>query len=95
MFTNDKFKEIPVDKETKILLNANETLNDLDVLYQKWFWDGITAESFIFLNHDITAISEEETVKMVQNSPRMDNGSQTTYKKGALYTFVNFNFKTS
>ena len=32
---------------------------DLDIVYQKWSWDGITAESIIFLNEDVKTIDDD------------------------------------
>ena len=45
-----KFKHvsIAIDEDTKIIFELETTLGDYDVLYQKRYWDGITAESIIF-----------------------------------------------
>ena len=40
----EKFNKVPVEKDTKILFEQKATLGEYEVLYQKWFWDGITAD---------------------------------------------------
>jgi hypothetical protein len=42
------------------LFELNATLDDYDVLYQMWNWDGITAESFIFFSPDIYNLTDVE-----------------------------------
>lgn len=88
----DKFKNIPVDEDTVVAISLESTLGDYDVVYQKWSWDGIHAESIIFFNEDIENLSEEEIVNEVKLSPLLKEDTQTTYKKLEVYTFVNFNF---
>ncbi len=56
----NKFTAAPIEKGTNILFELNATLEDYDVLYQMWSWDGVTAESFIFLSSDIVDLTDEE-----------------------------------
>ena len=55
-----KFKEVPIEKGANILFELNATLDDYDVMYQMWSWDGVTAESFIFLSSDIADLTNNE-----------------------------------
>ena len=57
---NNKFNAVPIEKGTNILFELNATLDDYDVLYQMWSWDGVTAESFIFLSSDIADLTNNE-----------------------------------
>jgi len=57
---NNKFNAVPIEKGTNILFELNATLDDYDVLYQMWSWDGVTAESFIFLSSDIADLTDDE-----------------------------------
>ena len=57
---NNKFTAVPIEKETNILFELNATLDDYDVLYQMWNWDGITTDSFIFLSSDIYNLTDVE-----------------------------------
>jgi hypothetical protein len=90
----NKFTAVPIEKGTNILFELNATLTDYDVLYQMWNWDGITAESFIFLSTDILKLTDDEVKTLAKSSPMIKNDSELTmvrHEDG--YTFVNFNFK--
>ncbi|WP_150452107.1 hypothetical protein [Arenibacter lacus] len=92
----EKFKDIPEESGTKILVSFEVSVDKYDAVYQKWYWDGINAESLIFFNEDVAELSEEEIKNQVsENTALLKEGSQMTFKKGEKYTFVNFNFKTS
>ena len=89
----EKFKEIPKDRDTKITMELKTNLGKYEIVYQKWLWDGIKAESIIFFNEDIEFLSEEEVKDQVKLSPLLKDNSEITYKKSDIYTFINFNFK--
>ncbi len=92
---NEKFKDLPVDEDTQIILSFETKVEHYDVVYQKWYWSGIYAESIIFCNEDVTPLSEEEIKKEVaENTALLKDNSQMTIKRGDKYTFVNFNFIT-
>jgi hypothetical protein len=91
----DKFNKVPIEDDTAILFQTEAKLGRYDILYQKWFWDGITAESIIFANEDVDDLEEEEIIKEVKASPLLKKDSKITLKRsGTGYTFVNFNFET-
>jgi hypothetical protein len=87
-----KFANIPVEADTKIISQLETMLGSYSVLYQKWVWDGITAESIIFANEDIASLTDEELEKKVKDSPICRENSQITIRKTDGFTFVNFNF---
>lgn len=89
---NNKFANISVEADTKIINQLEALLGSYPVLYQKWIWDGITAESIIFANLDIPDLTDEELEKEVKDSPICRENSQITIKKTDGFTFVNFNF---
>lgn len=89
---SNKFDAVSVESDTKLLFQAIGKLDDYDVLYQKWFWDGITAESFIFSNEDIACLSHKELEHEVKTSPLVKQDSSITIKSDGGFTFVNFNF---
>ena len=90
-----KFNKVPVEDDTVILFQTESKLGKYDILYQKWFWDGITAESIIFADEDVDDLDEEEIIKEVKASPLLKKDSKITLKRsGTGYTFVNFNFET-
>ena len=85
---------MPIENGTKILFELNAKLDDYDVLYQMWVWDGITAESFIFLSTDIATLTDDEVKALSKSSPMIKEDSELTMSRNAEgYTFVNFNFK--
>ena len=83
---SEKFKNIPVDDDTRIISREQIKVGDCDVIHEKWFWDGVYAESYVFFNEDIKDLSKEEVLALA-------NKEGTTYKKLDRYTFVNFNFE--
>ena len=65
----NKFTAVPIEQDTNILFQLNATLEDYDVLYQVWSWDGVTAESFIFLSSDIADLTDDEVKTLAKSSP--------------------------
>ncbi len=90
---SDKFNNIPVEADTKILFSSPMRWGDLDIVYQKWHWEGINAESIIFLTEDVKELSDEELEADVRDDPLVRGDSQITIKRLEEYTFVNFNFE--
>ena len=92
--TREKFSDVPLDEDTKVLFELESTLDKYDVLYQVWFWDGITAESIIFLSEDVSELNDEELKELVKSSPLVEKESKlTTNDRSGKYSFVSFNFK--
>lgn len=91
----EKFKNIPIEEGTEIISSLEARIEELDVVYQKWRWDGIFAETIIFCNEDVADLTEDEIKHEVALcSALVKKDSQLTYKKGEKFTFVNFNFIT-
>ncbi len=89
-----KFNNVPVEEDTKILFQQEVTLGEYEVLYQKWIWDGITAESIIFADEDIVKLKDNEIEAAVKTSPLLKEDSSITLNRSESgFTFVNFNFK--
>ena len=91
---NDKFENIPIDKDTKILFSSPMKWGDMDIVYQKWNWEGIGAESIIFLTEDVKDMDDETLEAEVLDGPLVREDSQITIKRGDKFTFVNFNFSS-
>ena len=93
---SSKFNDVPVEADTIILYSQGATLGlgPYEILYQKWFWDGITAESIIFSDEDVAGLDDSEIEAEVRESPLVQADSSITLARSAGYTFVNFNFKT-
>ena len=91
---SQKFDDVPVDKDTRILFRYPAKLGKYDILYEMWSWEGIKAESIIFGTDDVSDLTDEEVEKEVRQSPLVKKESAVTIKRlVAGYTFVNFNFE--
>jgi hypothetical protein len=91
-----KFNQVKTDEDTVITAHVECMFGDYPVLYQKWTWEGIDAESLIFCNGDIAAISLNELVDEVRKSPLVNcPEEEITHSVKDLYTFLNFNFKVN
>jgi len=89
-----KFADVSTDSDTKILFRQASKFGELDVLYEKWIWDGIQAESLIFANSDIADRSLVALEQEVRESPLVREKSSITVKSSAGFTYFNFNFET-
>lgn len=90
----DKFDNVPVEDDTKILFSTPAHFGDYDVLYQKWSFSGLIAESLIFVTDDIANITMNELENEIRNSAMVtDSEKEITISSGkSEYTFFNFNF---
>jgi len=91
------FKEIPVEKDTKIIREQEIIVKKIPAVHQKWSWDNIIAESIIFHTEDIDDLTDNELLEIVKNCPTdkysFEPHSQHTLKRSPSgFTFVNFNF---
>ena len=90
-----KFDGVPTEEDTKIIFRHEVKFGDYDILYEKWLWDGITAESIVFDSKDVADLSDDEIIEDAKSSPLVESDSDVTIKRSdAGYTFVNFNFKS-
>lgn len=89
----EKFENVPMDPDTRILSQSLMTIDGVDALYQKWGWEGTFAESLIFVSKEVRALGDSALKQLARASARVQDGSDFTIKKNPLgYTFVNFNF---
>ena len=90
------FDKVPVDRDTKITFHEQVILGAYEVLHQKWTWDGISAESIIFIEDEVSELTDQEVKHIVFVSPLNKNTSSMTLKRGESgFVFVNFNFESS
>ena len=87
-----KFDDVPEDEDTKIMISEKMQFGDFDVLYQKWFWDGIEAESLIFVSSDVEDKGDNELEAFVRESDLIRDSEITIKRGGSGFTLVNFNF---
>ena len=89
-----KFNTVPIDEDTRILFQQEMKIGEFEALYQKWYWDGVIADSVIFANEDIVDIDESSIIELVKSLPNINKESNFTFEKSESgFTFVNFNFE--
>lgn len=90
-----KFENVPVEDETAILFETVAAFGDFEVLYQKWVWSGITAESIIFTEDDVGTMNDEDLRESVKSSPMVKDPKKeiTVSRNRKGFAFVNFNFE--
>lgn len=94
-FMTSKFDSVPVDDNTKILAQVETKLCGYEILYQKWVWNGIIAESIIFTSDEISGLNDHDLENLVRKSPLVNQDTKITISKvDSQFTLVNFNFKT-
>ena len=90
-----KFADVPVDDDTKIIRQHETEIDNIEVLIQKWVWDGLVAESAIFLDEDVDHINDEELYQKIVDKYAVGHDRRHTITRDSNgYTFVNFNFTT-
>ena len=90
-----KFNNIPVEKDIKIIFREETRFGDFDVVYEKWKWEGILAESIIFDEDDVSEMDDNEIINQVKDSPLFDdkiNKGDPTIRHISGFVFVNLNF---
>jgi len=93
---DERFKNVPIDNDTKILFESIMKFGGEDILYQKWRFDGIVGESIIFMTKDVGNMSDKELIEYAATSDIVTNKSSITISSNnGTYTFVNFNFTTN
>ncbi len=90
----DKFIDITVDRDTRILYRNPIKVGNYDALYEIWSWDGIHGTSVIFVSEEVEDLSEEEIIRLVCSALNKDDLSKYTISDGeSKYRFVNFGFE--
>jgi len=92
---SSKFDNVPVDADTNITSQEVIDFDGYTALFQRWNWDGISAESLIFINDDIASIGIDDLEIKIRKSPMLSAESSVTVKvSDSGFTFFNFNFDT-
>ncbi len=93
--TIKKFSDIPKDSGMKLLKNAAIQIASYDAVHQRWIMDGIKGESVVFLETDVSTISDEGLTSMVMELDLANTGSQSTIVRNSSgFAFVNLNFSS-
>ena len=90
----DKFADVPMDPDTRIVSQSLGDIDDLDALYQQWNWEGVAGESLVFVSEEIRGLGDQALEELVRGSSLVEDGSAVTIKRNQHgFTFVNFNFE--
>ena len=89
------FSTVPVEADTRILGEGETRIRHYDALHQEWFWEGIRAQSLIFVAKDVASLDDVELEALARESSLVRDDSQVTIKRDSGgFTFINFNFIT-
>ena len=92
---SNTFQNVPVEKGTRIHVEKEIRVGEMDTLHQVWSWDGVHAESIVFHNHDVQTLSDDEVQRIVREHLKEKipkDGKMTLSRSESGFTFVNFNF---
>lgn len=93
--TIKKFSGIPKDSGMKLLKNSAIQVASFDAVHQRWLLDGMKGESVVFLETDVSAISDDALTSMVMEMDLANTGSQSTVVRNSSgFAFVNLNFSS-
>lgn len=91
---SEKFQNVPLEDDTKMLRRVVATLDGFNILHEKWVWDGVKGETVVFVSREVAHLPDQELEEKVRCSPFVEVGSQITINRSSSgYTFVSFNFK--
>lgn len=92
---NEKFNDIPVDKNTIILFNEEMLFGEIACLFQVWYSGSIQGSSLILQADEVEGLSNDDLKRIITESKLLnDVDSSVTFSRieGDKYVFVNFNF---
>ena len=81
------FSNVPLEEDTRLLAQRLLTVDEQQVLYQKWSWDGLIGESLIFVESDI---DDDALVNLARHSDMIPTTTKLTLARGRKgFDFVN------
>ncbi len=91
----DRFKSVPVEPGTRVHHQELIRVGEHQALHQWWSWEGIKAESLVFLTADVQGLGEQRLKSLLVDNGLADSSASITYKQDdSGFTFINFNFVT-
>jgi hypothetical protein len=90
----DKFSDIPIESDTKIIFKKVILINGYDVLYETWSWKEFWGESLIFTDVDVGGLTDKEIRKLTRTSGLVENRSKIIVNRSYKgFILCNFNFR--
>ena len=99
---DDKFKDVPLEDDTRLLITADLMVGKYKTLFQYWYWDGFFGKSLIFCEADVETLTDAELkdvlAKAEGNTLLEAEGviaeeDMTVSRRCNGYAFVNFGFE--
>lgn len=90
---NPLFADIQNDPDTRIIGHSFHHINDLNIKYENWIWDGVKADSYIFIKSELMDLSDEEIKGLLSNHFDVDPLISFTIRDQNQFKFFNCNFK--
>lgn len=59
-----------MDEDRGIISREQIKIGDYDAIHEKWVWDGIYADSYVFFNEDIKDLCEEDVLTLSNQKNR-------------------------
>ncbi|MEH6585193.1 MAG: hypothetical protein V7720_01475 [Halioglobus sp.] len=79
----------------KLLKQSTTQVAGYDAAHQRWIMDGIKGESVVFLESDVSSISDGDLTSMVMELDLANPDSQSTIVRNSSgFAFVNLNFSS-
>lgn len=94
------FANLPIEADTKIKKIEYYRFEKVNCRYEHWIWEGIAADSLIFLPSELRiffgkkTITLEDVIEFAKNNLKIEINDSTTYKENEDYIFLNYNFYT-
>lgn len=97
MSSEEKFKNVNIESDTKIHAIKYLNLDGTDCRYEFWEWDGVEAESLIFCTPELKEVTEGYFQKLIGliSDTNAAEPIEFTSKSDPEYTYLNFNFRVS
>ncbi len=87
----DMFRDVPKDEDTRIKFQELLEVEGMQILHQKWTFEGVAGESFI-LHYSVTKrFSESEILDRLKKHYDLREHTKTQAENG--YFFINFGFR--
>jgi len=91
----NNFKDLPADKDTRIIKQSEIQINNIPALDQKWNFDGIIGSSLIFNTIDVDKFSDTELLDVIKEHSEIKINGSVTFSDKNGYRFVNYNFEAT
>lgn len=89
----EKFRDIPVDEDTRIISREFVKVGDLDAVREKWSWEGILGETLIFATGDVKDMDDVALEQLLREQEKLEDNLKVIIKRGERFVFVNFRFE--